>query len=57
MAAGQSRLDIGLDIGLGVHPEPVSPAISSWSRENFPFAFASAVAISLRRNDFMEGCG
>jgi hypothetical protein len=26
-------------------------------KDQFSFAFASAVAVSLRRNDFSEGCG
>jgi hypothetical protein len=26
-------------------------------KDQISFAFASAVAVSLRRNDFVEGCG
>src|ERR1700722_12697771 len=60
MTARQSLLDVGL----GVHREPVSAASPcstrknrSWKKTKSSFAFASAVAVSLRRNDFMEGCG
>jgi hypothetical protein len=40
-------------------PQPalVGPGKQILKKTGFPFAFASAVAVSLRRNDFIEGCG
>src|ERR1700729_533600 len=55
VTARQSLLDVGLVSNLGVHREPVSPANPRWSRKDpsqkagFSFAFASAVAVGLRR--------
>jgi hypothetical protein len=33
------------------------PALVGPGKQKFSFAFVSAVAVQLRRNDFTEGCG
>jgi triphosphoribosyl-dephospho-CoA synthetase len=38
-------------------PSLVEPENRSQKKTGLSFAFASAVAISLRSNDFIEGCG
>jgi hypothetical protein len=38
-------------------PQPSLFEPGKSKKDGFSIAFASAVAVSLRRNDFMEGCG